>query len=461
MNPAARGRLAPVPLVLAAVALLTHPAVRTSAQLLCPGARPASEPRASVAAPDVPKPAYLAPVCPQPFGLRIIRIADDPGRPLTLAQVAGTWGADARHHYSKDQPWSADGTLLALQNSGSPHLVFLDGETYRPRLAKCHDYPYYDDRWHPALIHAHERINVKTSDLMWYDVVACAATRHWTLPFAVVGLGMGEGNVSFDGRYVALSDGRQAFLVDMDPQPPLAPYPAQRIGPGVDVADCGVASGCSIDWVSVSPSGTYVVVAYQGDYVRIFDVDPATLAFAPRPMPTVYANCHGTAARGFVYDVGHADMTRDPFGGNEDVIVGQEHCHNAGHVVAGKLMGHVVKVRLRDGTITPLTDPTNEAYPNHISTRNYDRPGWAYVSYYPAPGRRFSDEIIAVKLDGSQAVERFAHSHTERAHCYRCEAHAVPARDGRRVLWASNWMVEGAGTGTAGVIQAYVVEARP
>ena len=43
--------------------------------------------------------------------------------------------------------------------------------------------------------------------------------------------------------------------------------------------------------------------------------------------------------------------------------------------------------------ITSLTKPANEAYPYHISTRNYDRPGWAYVSYWPAPGRRFSDEI--------------------------------------------------------------------
>src|SRR3989441_9757132 len=123
------------------------------------------------------------------------------------------------------------------------------------------------------------------------------------------------------------------------------------------------------------------------------------------------------------------------------------------------LIGRVMMVRLRDGAITPLTDPTHEAYPEHISTRNYDRPGWAYVSYYPAPGRRFSDEVVAVKLDGSKAVERFAHLHTDVSGCYRCEAHAVPSRDGRRVLWASNWMIAGANTGRRSLIQAYVVEA--
>jgi hypothetical protein len=272
---------------------------------------------------------------------------------------------------------------------------------------------------------------------------------------------MGEGNVSADGRYVALSDGRRAFLVDMDPQPPLAPYPDQRIGPAIDVTDCGVATGCSIDWVAVSPSGKYVVVAYQGDYLRVFDVDPATLAVVPRSLPAGSPTCHGSPERGFIYDVGHADMTLNPFDDNADVIVGQEHCHNAGHVVAGRTLGHVVMVRLRDGALTSLTDPANEAYPNHVSTRNLDRLGWAYVSYYPAAGRRFSDEIVAVKLDGSQTVERFAHSHTDRTNCYRCEAHAVPSRDGRRVLWASNWMVRGAGGGAPSVIQGYVVDTRP
>jgi len=57
-------------------------------------------------------------------------------------------------------------------------------------------------------------------------------------------------------------------------------------------------------------------------------------------------------------------------------------------------------------------------------------------------------------------VERYAHTRTETSGCYRCEAHAVPARDGKRVLWASNWMANGAGTGSKLVIQAYVVDAR-
>jgi len=419
-----------------------------------------TDPTRVLSEPAVAKPAYLAPIFPAPFDLAVTRIADDSGSVVSFhAGGVGTWGSDARHHYSNDQPWSADGTLLALQNSGSPDYVYLDGETYKPVRGRCANYDYYDDRWHPRRAHAHERINVnRTTRLSWFDVVACTETRHWTLPFPVIGIG---GNPSDDGRFVALSDGRRFVVVDMDPHPPFAPYPNRRIGPPVDMTwDCGLSAGCPANWVSISPSGTYVVVNYHGDHLRVYDLNPGTLAATPRPMATVSPRCSGTAAEGFIYDLGHQDMTLDPFDHGEDVIIGQEHCGNRGKRVEGVLMGGVVMVRLRDGAITSVTNPTNEAYPYHISTRNYDRPGWAYVSYWTAPGRRFNDEIVSVKLDGSGTVERYAHIHTETSGCYRCEAHAVPTRDGRRVLWASNWMTNGGGTGAKSVIQAYVVDAR-
>jgi hypothetical protein len=118
-------------------------------------------------------------------------------------------------------------------------------------------------------------------------------------------------------------------------------------------------------------------------------------------------------------------------------------------------------VRLKDNAVTTLTDPNNEAYSYHVSTRNYDRPGWAYVGYYPQSGKRFNDEIIAVKLDGSKTVERLAHQHSNSSNCYRCEPHAVPSRDGRRVLWASNWILNcGSKCGSSSEIDAYVVDTR-
>ena len=213
----------------------------------------------------------------------MVRIAADSGVAIGSG-VSGTWGSDVRHHYSKDQPWNSDGTLLALQNNGGG-MVLLDGETYQPKLGRCSGYSIGDDRWHPSPAHPHERISVGGTQLQWYDVVNCVKTRSWTLPFAVQYFGPSEGNPSFDGRFAALTDGNRMFVVDMDPQPPFAPYPNSRIGPPVRIDSCGLAGGCAIDWVSISPSGKYAVVSYDGDFPRVFDVDPSTLALTPRPMP--------------------------------------------------------------------------------------------------------------------------------------------------------------------------------
>src|SRR2546428_754063 len=81
----------------------------------------------------------------------------------------------------------------------------------------------------------------------------------------------------------------------MDPQPPFAPYPNQRIGPALDVS-----SGGSMDWAGMSASGKYAIVSYNGDYPRVFDVNTSTLALTPPPMSTSY-QCHGSAADGHIH----------------------------------------------------------------------------------------------------------------------------------------------------------------
>jgi len=274
-------------------------------------------------------------------------------------------------------------------------------------------------------------------------------------------VGSGEGNPSNDGRFVAIASVTEMLVVDMDPQPPFAPWPSRRIGPPRTIADCGL-SGCSIDWVSVSASGRYAVVNYNGDYPRVFDIDPTTLALTPHVYPAGTPECLGhDPANGYVLDLGHADFALDPFDGNADVLIGQR-SSGCPSTVNGTAMAGVVKVRLRDGFVTMLTDPTNEAFPHHISTRNLDRPGWVYVSYYPSPGKRFDDEVVAIKIDGSKAVERLAHMHGAFDGCYRCETHAVPSRDGQRVIFASNWTTFcGTGCGTASNIQDYVIGVAP
>jgi len=431
-------------------------AARKRAVTASSGSGPITDAAAVLTEPTLAKPAALSPIFPSPFNLKVTRIVGDPGSLFTMsAGGSGSWGSDARHHYGDDQPWNADGTLLMLQNSGSPGDVLLDGETYAPYKSGCGDGGY--GRWIPTLAHKYERLSNQGGTLFWYDVRTCATTRSWTLPFSATA--DNEMGASTDGRYIALSDGQRVFVVDMDPQAPFAPYPNQRIGPVYDYSSCGVSSGCTLDWTQVSASGKYVIVHFEGDWQQVLDVDPTTLALSPHAMLSGSYRCHGTAAQGYIEDLGHPDVALNPFDNNEDVVIGQEHCGNIGNTINGQRIGGVMMVRLRDGAITSLSDPTNEAYPYHISARNLDRPGWVYVTYWPSSGQRFDDEIVAYKLDGSGSVERYAHTHSNSSGCYRCEPHSVPARDGRRILWASTWTINGTG-GSSSVTQAYIVDVR-
>src|SRR5213594_3380614 len=419
-----------------------------------------TDPTVVLSEPNLPKPAYLVPVGPSPFGVPCTRDGNNVG--LSTSPVGGSWGSDARHVYSKQEPWSSDESLISIENSGGPSPLILDGFTYLPKYAPCGNYDLWDYRWHPSRAHPHEQINVHSSGthLSWFDVVSCTETRSWSLPIpADYGIGSGEGNPSNDGRFVLIQGTRQIYVVDMDPQPPFAPYPSQRIGPAFDVSNCGLGS-CSIDWAGMSASGKYAIVSYNGDNPRVFDVNASTLALTPHAMSASSFRCQGTAVGGYLYSLGHADVAVNPFDDNEDVLVGQDECLITGQTVNGVLISHVMMARLRDGQITTLTDPNNEAYASHISTRNINRPGWAYVDYYVEDGKRFSAEVIAVKLDGSKAVQRFAQEHSAFNGCYRCEPHAAPSPDGRRIIFASNWADHCSTCGSSSDIKDYVIDAR-
>ena len=417
--------------------------------------------------PNEARPGYLVPSIDPAFGTLVTRITNDTGQPTD--PVPGVWGADARHVYGTQQPWNADQTLLILENreGGSPTRLILEGSTYEPLWAPCADAGLFDYRWHPSRAHAHELINVSNdgSTLSWIDIVACARTRAWSLPIAVnYGIGSGNGNTSRDGRFVALGNERGMFVVDMDPQPPFTPWPASRIGPVYTFPPCSLSvttpTNCAIGSLSISPSGRYIDLKYAGstdttaDLHRIFDVDPATLAISPHRMDDQALRCGSfqQRANGWVFPLKHSDLATDPFDGDEDVLVGGRAC-------PGSNMGRVVKVRLRDGKVTSLSDPTDEAPFSHVSARNVERPGWAYVSYFLAPGKRLSGEIVAVKLDGSGEMEHWVHYHGLTPGCYRCEAHPVPSRDGRRVLFASNWAMDcGDSCGAASDVKDFVAQ---
>ncbi len=84
----------------------------------------------------------------------------------------------------------------------------------------------------------------------------------------------------------------------------------------------------------------------------------------------------------------------------------------------------------------------------HISCRNTDLPGWAFVSsYWDGIGQRpgptpFENEVFALALDstaGAPVLRRLAHTGMVERADYFDEPHATVSRDGRVVLFGSNF----------------------
>jgi hypothetical protein len=286
---------------------------------------------------------------------------------------------------------------------------------------------------------------------------------HWAMPagFIANGIGAGEGNLSANNRYVALHNTTDSLVLIVD-------MFLNRVGSPTTLPDAGRPIGN----VSISPSGRYVDVKYRNDQGygsadehRIFEVDTTTLAITPHTMASSDTNrCGGRDNAGWIFPLKHADMAVDPSDGNADVIIGGRAC-------SGSQAGRVLKVRLSDGLVTWLSNPTSEASFGWASCRNTALPGWVYVTYdYDSTSttKKFNGEVVAYKTDGSLALMRLGKYYARWSgltgvssdDAYRSQPHAVPSPTGTRILFASDWNTKCTVCGSNLVHQDYVIDAR-
>lgn len=428
-----------------------------------------TDPNATFTMPTTNKPAYMTNTTDPTFGTTFRRITGDPLTSFTFSQGgSGTWGNDPRHHTPRDQPWNYGEHIIAIQNPspGTPTKVYLDGDTYLP-LKTCANQPGGDDRWDNSGYVPNERLIV-TNDglhLINFDVVTCTQTRDITLPFAVNAIGDGAGNANDTGKYMLLHDATRMFLVNLT---------TGVIGPTVNIDNCGLTTGCAVGWASVSASSARVVVSYVGDHPRVYNYSSSSLTLTPRAFAVGTPECNPAEghdpAQGYVYDLGHADMYKNP-DGTGDYLVGQRRSWCPDDVPNdknGNPIGQIVSVSLTTGSVLTLTSPNNSATVHHVSARNSGNHGWVYASFFPSPDenspKRYGGEVIRVSIDGLETVERYGHAHSLTTGCFRCEVHAVPDRSGTRVMFASNWAYLGNGTPgnpPDGNIQSYILDRLP
>ena len=372
------------------------------------------------------KPGYLASVTEPDFGTRLTRITGDPGTPISLAGggTAGMWGNLSGHAYAKEPVWNADGSLMVLRVlDSSGGWLFLDGNTYQPLFRRDNVPGSHIALWDPARpdemvisgsTGAVGRWNVRTQAVTWLNA---------TSGYSDVTFGSGEGNVSADGRHVVIlatrtSDGRRvAYVNDLT---------TGGKGPDLDFATNGFSA---VDWVSVSQLGGYIVA--KGT------IDGVDLRFRVWNRETLVQTVYSLTDR-----MGHFDLGVDAAG--REVAFGP--------ASGGLYQTQYVTIDLATGTKTPHSVPTTWDW--HASTRNTARPGWGYGVTNNVTSFALSGEIYTIKLDGSQAVERYGRFRSTTTD-YEEYPFASPSPDGKRVAFRSNW-----GAADGHPIQTYVLDAR-
>jgi len=336
-----------------------------------------------IAVPNLALPTYLTEVKDPTFAGTIIRVSNVDGY---------------RNQYPKKAAWNADGSYAFL-NYGKR---LLDGNTYKDlgAISSAPGRATWSNVDPDIIWGTHNSDN----RLKKYSVSKKTTTYRTFSGYTEVDLGNGEGNVSDDDRYVGLvayptTGGVQAMHFDIANDKILytATLPTEP------------------DWLGVSHSGRYLVVSYGPDGsgsangFKIYDRLSSNPS-QPRHLADVSS---------------HADFVTMQDG--TEVLV-----HIAGSLRA---------IRLSDGQSWNVL--SNSSF-GHISGRAIDRPGWIYVSgnVYSSLGDPGHDQLAAVKVDGSQTVQVFAHARTIQPrdeYVYSDSTHAVPNRDGTKIMWGGRW----------------------
>jgi hypothetical protein len=334
------------------------------------------------------------------FGTKITRLTESTQINNKVSRV--------RHYYSKANPLNADETKAVFFTSDGGKWLY-DTKTWKPikSLQVISSDP--EIQWHPTnpdlfycMDFAGNSSNVR--GMYVYDIRTDKKTLLRDFNEYDTARGKLEGNLDRAGRYYALV-GKKGSLLEA------FVYDIQNNKVSKKISVSGKVVG---DWVSVTPSGKYVVMM-GGDRSRVYDIEMNHLRDLPKG------------------SFGHADLCTTTDGRDVMVFDGADLQLDANR--------NINMVDLANGQVTVLTRIGWKSTP-HVSCRNTDLPGWALVSTQGGdkkyPNHDF--EIFWVKLDGSNEVRRLAHHYSSRAKGgYFAEQHAVTNRNGTKVIFSSNW----------------------
>ncbi|TYA53898.1 T9SS C-terminal target domain-containing protein [Formosa maritima] len=308
-----------------------------------------------------------------------------------------------RHHYSVDSPWNSDGSYIKL--SGYPAAI-LNGSNYK--FVKWANIPS-SATWsntNPNIMYG-----IKDNRLVSYNLTT---NRNQTLyifnEFEKISYGLNKGNTSYNDKYIGLIgvNDKDLTLIVFDII-------------NNKIVGTNFIGRINIAWFSVSPLGNFAVSAFSEDGseenqgLKVYQIDL-------------------TKKRHLTNFTTHSDLGIDAYGDEVYVAFGDS--------ITRKKDYYMKMVRLSDGHTTPLFHYTEGygVWGGHISCRNNLRPGYAYVSEgCCADDTIAGKEVFAIRLDDSNTIERYGYHHATYQDNYQQEPHAVPNRDGSKIMFASSW----------------------
>jgi hypothetical protein len=248
-----------------------------------------------------------------------------------------------------------------------------------------------------------------------------------------VHIGPHEGNIDYNDKFVVFAakkpDDDTFYIILFDITDATRVWTKTIDDNKWELDDAGRWDPTFIDWISISPSGRYIVTnendkaeSQEGLYrYNISFTDARKLQYEFQG--TLYS------------EGGHADLGFDM--DNNEVLV---------QFMTG-LGVHSFNLDNPDELGKKLLI---SAYGGgHVSCRNTKRRGWCYVTTHQDGYKR----VFALKLDGTsnETVQNFSQSHI---HSDYPETYGAPSPDGTKIIFNSNWDNEN------GEVDTYLAEAQ-
>ncbi len=340
----------------------------------------------------------------------------DPSYGTSVRRISDA-GSDRfnRNTYSRRQAENADGTMFLTYHGSAAYHVY--SVATNKLVNKLEVHPNGEPQWHPtdpSIVRHISGGNSYVGSLKLYETdVETGATKTIAdltsrvkakIPSALYMQDRAEGSPSEDGN-------RYAWMVYNSAEKPIGVVTYDLTTDSV-LAVTSAIDTSRFDWVSMSPSGKYVVASEtNGTYV--FDADLSS-------------------KRLLTEAIEHSDIGYDKNGRETYVYID----FNSASETAGWLTAVDLQT-LERTKIFDIYDNANSSV--HVSMKGYDKPGWALISTYncKVPGAWTCDKVFAVEIAPNGRILNLAHTYN----CgdnYWTETHAVVNRSFTRVYYNSD-----------------------